>query len=254
MITAQKVNELRQRTGVSMMTCKKALEEASGDEEKAIEILRKKGAAKAAEKSDRAMKEGLVVAKIQGNKAAIIKMTCETDFVAKNEEFKAIAARAAETALKKGADAALEEANIGIKELFAKLGENMAVEVKVMEGEGIADYVHTNNKVGALVKLSQKMDDKARDIAMQITAMNPLVIRPEEVSGDMVAKEKEIWRAQLLNEGKPEAMLDKIMIGKEKKFREECALLHQTFVKNSEQTVKAYLGDIDVLDFIRMSI
>src|SRR3989338_8060884 len=115
MITAQQVNALRERTGISMMQCKRALEEADGNEEKAIEILRKKGAAKAAEKSDRTMKEGIVVTRVNGNKAVIVKLACETDFVAKNEEFKAIANKAAETALKNGADAALTEANASIK-------------------------------------------------------------------------------------------------------------------------------------------
>lgn len=254
MITAQQVNSLRQRTGISMIQCKAALTEANGDEEKAIEILRKKGMAKAAEKVDRAMKQGIVSTKVSGNKAVIVKMTCETDFVAKNEEFKAIAAHAAETALKKGPEKALDEANAAIKELFAKLGENMAIEIKVMEGDGIADYVHTNNKLGVLVNLSKKMEDKARDVAMQIAAMNPFVIRPEEVSGDILAKERDIWRVQLLAEGKPEAILDKIMFGKEKKFREECALLKQSFVKDPEKTVEQFLEGIDVLDFIRLAI
>lgn len=254
MITAQQVNDLRQRTGISMMQCKKALEEANGDEEKAIELLRKKGMAKAAEKSDRAMKEGVVVAKVHGNKAALVKLSCETDFVAKNEEFKIIANQAAETALKSGAEKAVEEANGGIKELFAKLGENMAIEVKTMEGEGISHYIHTNQKIGTLVKLSQKMEEKAHDIAMQVAAMNPLVISPSEVSEDLVAKERDIWRAQLIAEGKPEAMLDKIMIGKEKKFREESALLKQAFVKDPEKTVEQFLGDTQVQEFIRMAI
>jgi len=254
MITAQQVNDLRQRTGIGMMQCKKALEEADGNEEKAIEILRKKGMAKAAEKSDRAMKEGIVVAKVAGNKASIVKMSCETDFVAKNREFTDIANRVAQTALKSGAEAALEEANAGIKELFVKLGENMAIEVRTMEGEGIANYIHTNQKIGALVKLSQKMEEKAHDIAMQIAAMNPLVIRPDQVSDELVARERDIWRAQLLAEGKPEAMLDKIMLGKEKKFREESALLKQAFVKDPEKTVEQFLGDAQVQEFIRMAI
>ncbi|MFH1012813.1 MAG: translation elongation factor Ts [Candidatus Peregrinibacteria bacterium] len=253
-ISAQQVNALRQRTGVSMMQCKKALEEANGNEEKAIEILRKKGAAKAVEKSDRATKEGVVVTKIEGDKAAIVKLNCETDFVAKNEEVRAVAKKAAETAIKRGPEKALEEANSSLKELFTKLGENMSIAVQVMEGDGIADYVHTNDKVGALVKLSERMDQKARDIAMQITAMNPLVIRPEDVSEDDVAKERGIWKHQLLEEGKPEAIFDKIMAGKERKFREECALLKQAFVKDPEKTVEEFLDGLDVVDFIRMAI
>ncbi|MFH0820531.1 MAG: translation elongation factor Ts [Candidatus Peregrinibacteria bacterium] len=254
MITAEQVNSLRQRTGISMMQCKKALEEAGGDEEKAVELLRKKGMAKAAEKADRTMKEGIVVTRIKGTKAAIVKLSCETDFVAKNEEFKTIANHVADTAIAKGADAAMKEAEVPIKELFAKLGENMAMEVKVMEGDGIGDYIHTNNKIGVLVNLSKKMEDKAHDIAMQIAAMNPQVIRPEQVSDDLISKEREIWKAQLLTEGKPAAILDKIMLGKEKKFREECALLKQAFVKDSEKTVEQFLEGTDILSFIRMAI
>lgn len=253
-ISAQQVNELRQRTGVSMMLCKKALEEAGGDEEKAIEILRKKGAAKAADKADRTMKEGVVSARINGNKAVIVKLTCETDFVAKNAEVRAVAEHAVETALQKGAEAAMTEAQAALKDLFTKLGENMAIEVRTMEGDGIASYVHTNHKVGSLVKLSQAMDDKARDVAMQIAAMNPLVIRPSEVSDALVEKERAIWKEQLKNEGKPEAILDKIMQGKEKKFREECALLKQSFVRDPEKTVEGFLEGLDVLEFIRMAI
>jgi elongation factor Ts len=253
-ITAEQVNNLRQRTGISMMQCKKALEESGGNEEKAIEILRKKGAAKAIEKADRATKEGIVVTKVKGDKAAIVKFLCETDFVAKNEEFRKIAEDAADLALKKGAEAAKSEKEQAVKDLFTKLGENMSLEIKVMEGKGIGDYIHSNSKIGVLVNLKNTDEAKAKDVAMQIAAMNPSVIDPSEVSSDMVAKEKEIWKAQLLAEGKPEAMLDKIMIGKEKKFREESALIKQVFVKNGEQTIEQYLEGNTVTEFIRMAI
>lgn len=253
-ITATQVNDLRQRTGISMMQCKKALEEAQGNEEKAIEILRKKGAAKAAEKVDRVTKQGVVITKVEGNKATVVKLLCETDFVAKNEEFKAIANNAVEIALKKGAEEAKKSQEQPIKDLFAKLGENMAIDVRVMEGEGIADYIHLNNKLGVLVRLKNKDDEKARDVAMQIAAMNPVVINPEDISSADVEKEKEIWKAQLKNEGKPEQIWDKIMIGKEKKYREESALMKQSFVKNGEQTVEQYLEGNTVVEFIRVGI
>ncbi|MFH0837668.1 MAG: translation elongation factor Ts, partial [Patescibacteria group bacterium] len=231
-ITASQVNDLRQRTGISMMACKKALEEAGGDEEKAIEILRKKGAAKAAEKADRAMREGIIVIKTKNNTAVIVKFSCETDFVAKNEEFKAIANKAAETALKKGVEDARKEAEPAIKALFAKLGENMAIEVDSIKGDGIGEYLHTNGKVGAIVNLASKDAEKARDIAMHITAMNPEVISPEDLPEDVVVKEREIWTEQLKNEGKPAAIIGRILEGKEKKFREEAALIKQSFVKD----------------------
>lgn len=253
-ITASQVNSLRQRTGVGMMECKKALDEANGDEEKAIEILRKSGAAKAAKKADRATSEGIIVTKVEENKAAIVKLLCETDFVAKNEEFKAIADAASDTALKEGAQAAKDSQEEAIKALIAKLGENMTLDVRVIEGEGIGGYVHSNCKIGTLINLKSPDIEKAKDIAMHITAMDPKVVRPEEVSEEEVSKEKEIWKDQLAKEGKPEEIMDKIMEGKERKFREEHALMKQSFVKDGDKTVEEYLSGNEVTEFIRMSI
>lgn len=253
-ITAAQVNELRQRTGIGMMACKKALEEAGGNEEKAIELLRKRGEAKAAEKADRETREGLIVTRVTDDKASIVKLSCETDFVAKNEEFVAIAEKAAETALTGGVDAAKEESEPAIKELFAKLGENMDIEVDVVEGEGIGEYVHTNGKVGTIVNLKSKDADKARDIAMHITAMNPEVINPEDLPEDLVVKEREIWTEQLKNEGKPAEIMDKIMEGKERKFREEAALIKQVFVKDGEKSVEQYLENNSVTGFVRKEV
>lgn len=253
-ITATQVNELRKRTGVPMMLCKKALEEAGGDDEKAIEILRKKGEAKAATKADRETSEGVVITKIQGNKAAIVKLLCETDFVAKNEEFKKIANDAVEKAITEGADVAKESAEQPIKDLFTKLGENMSIEVRVLEGEGIGDYVHSNSKIGTLVHLQSSDIGKAKDIAMHVAAMSPAVVSPDQVSDELVVKEREIWAEQLKNEGKPEAIIGKIMEGKEKKFREESALMKQSFVKDSEKTIEQYLEGNSVVEFVRMAI
>jgi len=253
-INASQVSALRARTGVSMMACKKALEEANGDEEKAIDILRKKGEAKAATKADRETKEGLIVTKIEGNKAAIVTQYCETDFVAKNEEFVEIANKAAEKALSDGIDAAKTEAEVALKELFTKLGENMSIEIDLMEGEGLAEYVHTNGKVGTVVNLKSKDAEKARDMAMHITAMNPVVINPEDLPEDVVVKEREIWTEQLKAEGKPEEIIGKIMQGKEKKFREESALIKQSFVKDQEKTVEEYSEGNMVTSFVRKSI
>lgn len=253
-ITAAQVKALRDRTGVSMMGCKKALEESGGDEEKAIDILRKKGEAKAATKADRETKEGLITTNIEANKAVIVTQYCETDFVAKNEEFVSIANKAAETAVKEGIDAAKTEAEAALKELFTKLGENMSIEIDLLEGEGLADYVHTNGKVGTIVNLASPDAEKARDVAMHITAMNPAVINPDELPEDIVIKERDIWIEQLKAEGKPEAIMDKIMEGKEKKFREESALIKQSFVKDGEKTVEEYLEGNTVTTFIRKDI
>jgi len=254
MISASQVSALRARTGVSMMACKKALEEANGNEEKAIDILRKKGEAKAATKADRVTKQGLIVTKIDGKKAVIVSQYCETDFVAKNEEFQAIANNAAKNALKDGIDKAKDKADAALKELFTKLGENMSIEIDLLKGEGLAEYVHTNGKVGTIVNLESKDAEKARDIAMHITAMNPAVINPEDLPEDVVIKEREIWTEQLKQEGKPKEIIGKIMEGKEKKFREESALIKQSFVKDQERTVEEYLEGNMVTSFVRKSI
>jgi elongation factor Ts len=253
-ITASQVQSLRERTNASMMACKRALEEAQGDEEKAIELLRKRGEAKAAEKAGRETHEGAIVTEIRGNKAAIVKLTCETDFVAKNEEFRATAKKICDIALAKDAAAAVEAAQPLIKELFGKLGENMNVEVEVVEGEGLGDYVHSNSKIGVVVSLKSPDGEKAKDVAMHVAAMSPKVIHPDEITTEMVDKEKEIWRELLKTEGKPEAMHDKIMVGKEKKFREEHALLKQVFVKDGQKTVEEYLSGNSVVTFKRLSI
>lgn len=253
-ITAAQVNSLRQRTGISMMECKNALTEAGGDEEKAIEILRKRGAAKAEKKADRETTEGLIVTKVDGNKAVIVSLYCETDFVAKNEEFVALAKKAADLALANGVESAKAEVEPELKELFTKLGENMSIEMDVIEGEGLGEYVHTNGKMGAIVNLQSVDAEKARDVAMHITAMNPAVVQPEELPEDLVIKEREIWAEQLKNEGKPADMVDKIMMGKEKKFREEQALVKQAFVKDGGMTVEEYLGSNVVKSFVRKGI
>ncbi len=253
-ITAAQVKALRDRTGISMMQCKKALEEAGGDEEKAIDILRKKGAAKAASKADRETSEGVVLTKVEGNKAVIVKLSCETDFVAKNEDFLSIANNALATALASGVDAAKAEADPAMKQLFSKLGENMAIEVDMVEGEGVGEYVHTNGKVGAIIQLTSDDAEKARDVAMHITAMNPVVLSPDELSEEVVVRERGIWAEQLKNEGKPAEIVDKIMMGKEKKFREESALIKQSFVKDSDKTIEQYLGENAVLRFVRKSV
>jgi len=253
-ITATQVKALRDRTGVSMMECKKALTEAGGDEEKAIEVLRKRGAAKAAKKAGRETSEGVIVTKVEGDKAVIVQLNCETDFVAKNEAFVALANKGADLALEKGVEAAKAEVEPELKALFTKLGENMSIEMDVIGGEGLAEYVHGNGKMGAIVNLKSADAEKARDVAMHITAMNPAVIQPEELPEDLVIKEREIWKTQLLHEGKPEEMIDKIMMGKEKKFRAEQALVKQAFVKDGGMTVEEYLEGNTVENFVRRGV
>lgn len=251
-VTAQDVKALRDRTGVAMMACKKALDEANGDMDLAIEILRKRGEAKAADKADRATGEGRVA--ITGR--AMIKLLCETDFVGKNEDFIALANEIAEKASTDGADAAKAHFEAIKADKILKIGENIVLEdVQVVEGGSTASgYVHTTGKVGTLVILEGGNEEQARDVAMHATAMSPLVANPEDVPADLIEKEKEIAREQMLNEGKPENIIDKIIEGKIKKFCAERALSSQPFVKDSSMTVAEYLGDVKLVSFVRMAV
>ncbi len=252
-ISASEVMALRQKTGVSMMECKKALVEAGGDEEKAVEILRKQGAMKAAKKSDRTTSEGGVA--ISGN--AIVSVKCETDFVARNENFVQFVTSLAEEADANGAEAAGKKFEEEKAEMVTKLGENLVFgEAHVLDGEIVHGYIHSNQKVGALVALSGGSAEIATDVAMHATAMNPSVTSPDEVSDELVAKEKEIWTEQLAKAGKPAEIIGKIMIGKEKKFREESALIKQSFVKDQEKTVEQYASEngATVTTFVRVEV
>lgn len=249
-ITLDQIKSLREKTGVSTMSCKKALEEANGDEATAIEILRKKGEAKSAERSDRNTNFGVVAIEESEGKAAIVSLGCETDFVAKNEDFVKEAKIIAKEVLEKGMDLDL---SAKISDLNIKMGEKIEVkEIQIIAGANIGSYIHSNNRIGSLVTLSAGSNETAKDIAMHIAAMNPKVISPTEVSEEAVNKEKEIWTEQLKNEGKPAEIIEKIMAGKEKKFREENALLSQAFVKNPDQTVGSLLKEAKLEAFYRL--
>lgn len=255
-VSMEQIKELRERTGVSMMACKKALEEANGDMDAAIELLRKKGEAKAADKAERSTAQGAVFVKSEGGKTAIVKLLCETDFVSNGDEFLAIAESIADKLLAgeiTESDKDLPE----VKEAILKLGENIQIgEMKIVEGDTVGDYVHSNRKIGVLVSLNGGNTDVARDIAMHVAATNPDVISPDEVSDDVVAKEKEMWSEQLANEGKPAEIMEKIMMGKEKKFREENALLTQAFVKDPDKTIEQLLKEFDATidSFVRLAV
>jgi len=252
MVTLEQIKKLRDDTGVSTMACKKALEEANGDQEKAIEILRKKGEAKAASRSERSTAQGVVAVSEGQGKVAMITLACETDFVAKNEDFINEAKKLADKVLSEGEEADLSGV---IGDLTIKLGEKIELKNKeICEGRNIGTYIHSNNKIGTAVVLSGGETEVARDIAMHIAAMNPGYISPDEVPVALVEKEKEIWTAQLKQEGKPENIWANIMQGKERKFREENALLKQAFVKNPEETIEKLLGDLKIETFTRMSV
>ncbi|PID70000.1 translation elongation factor Ts [bacterium DOLZORAL124_38_8] len=251
-VTAAQVKELREKTGVAMMACKKALVEANGDMEAAIEVLKKRGQAKAASKGDRSTGEGGIA--ISGR--AIISVLCETDFVARNEEFVALLDELAQKADAEGIEAMTEYFESIKADKIQKIGENLVLgKAMIIEGGNtVAGYVHTNKKVATVVALNGGTEDQARDVAMHATAMDPLVANPEDIDAELIASERAAAREQLLAEGKPENILDKIIDGKIKKFCAERAMTTQPFVKNGDQTVGEYLGDAELVDFIRMSI
>ncbi|MDP2642618.1 MAG: translation elongation factor Ts [Candidatus Peregrinibacteria bacterium] len=240
-ISIDQIKELRERTGVSMMACKKALEEANGDEDVAIDILRKKGEAKAEDRADRVAGQGVVAIKSEGGKTAMVTLLCETDFASRGEDFIALADNIVAKLLK--GEISVNDKDIPeVKDFGLKSGEKIEIGgMELMEGGNVGSYVHSNKKIGVLVSLEGGSEDLAKDIAMHVAAMNPQFISPEEVLPELVNKEKEIWAEQLKNEGKPAEIVEKIMFGKEKKFREENALLKQTFVKDSEKIIEQLL-------------
>ena len=254
-IDAKLVASLRSRTGVSIMECKKALEEADGDEEKAIEILRKRGAAAAAKKADRDQSEGSVFSATKDGKAALVTLNCETDFVARDDNYQQAGQEIATELVEKGMDAAKAMADEKIPALVQKLGENITLgELQLSEAAVNGVYVHSNGKIGVVIGLSGGSEDLARDIAMHAAAMNPMYISPDDVTAESVESERAIWKEQLEQEGKPAEIMDKIMEGKEKKFREENALLTQEFVKEPGKLIKELLDGSDISNYVRMSV
>jgi elongation factor Ts len=273
-ISAADVNKLRQMTGAGMMDCKKALTEAEGDFEKAIEILRKKGQKVSASRSDRDAKEGSVFVKSSDDKkeAVLIALNCETDFVGKNEEFQNLGKLIAETAFanKPVSKEALLALNVGglsindkIVELVGKIGEKIEVSEYIhMKGEAVVAYIHAGAKLGVLVSLKgvngKDVTDAGKDVGMQIAAMNPVAVDESSVDKTVIEKELEIAKAQILAEGKPENMVEKIAAGKLNKFFKESTLLPQAFVKDNSKTVAQYLDSVSkgltVAEFKRVVI
>ncbi len=273
-ITAKDVNKLRQMTGAGMMDCKKALTEADGDFDKAVELLRKKGQKVSASRADRETSEGVVFAKTNDDntEGALIAFTCETDFVAKNEEFVALGNQIAEVAFaeKPNNIEALMDMKLGdlsikdkIVELTGKIGEKLEVkEFQVVSGEAVVPYIHSNAKLGVLVALKNangtSVVDAGKDVAMQIAAMNPVAVDKDGVDPAIVEKEIEIGKEQARQEGKPENIIEKIAMGKLNKFYKENTLLSQAFVKDNSQTITQYLDSITkgltVAEFKRVSI
>jgi len=262
------VKELRERTGLGMMDCKKALVEADGDMDKAIDDLRKASGMKAAKKAGRIAAEGIVLTKIaeDGNSGIIVEVNSETDFVARDENFLNFANNILEQAFSRRESdvAALMAGELeNVREaLVQKIGENISVRrIQILEfanvNEGIVDsYVHSNNRIAVLVALKGGDDSLARDIAMHVAAVNPVVVRSEDVSKDLLAKESEIYSAQARESGKPEDIIEKMIQGRLRKFVAEISLLDQPFVKDPETTVGALLkkAGADVVSFVRYEV
>jgi elongation factor Ts len=263
-ITAAMVKDLRDRTGAGMMDCKKALSECDGDEEKAIAWLREKGLSKAAKKAGRETSEGLitVVVSEDGKAAGMSELKCETDFVAKNEEFIAFASGLARLAMEKKTESIedLPAEATDLSELIGKIGENMQtgrLAYLTLSGDGvIGSYVHSNNKLGVIVELSgAATPELAKDIAMQVAATNPACVTPEQLPAETLAQEKEIYLNQAKEEGKPAQIAEKIVEGRIRKFYQEVCLREQAFIKDDKKSIKDLLGkNADIVRFYRFAI
>ena len=265
-VSAALVKELRERTAAGMMDCKKALEEANGDIELAIENMRKSGQAKAAKKAGRIAAEGVIFARTEGNVAVMIELNCETDFVSKDAGFLAMGQKIVEiAATQKIADVdALKAADFGngesveltITNLIAKIGENMNLRrVMLVEGDNLGTYVH-GSRIGVITKLVGGTDELAKDLAMHVAANSPQFVKPEDVSAEVVAKEREIQIDIAINSGKPKEIAEKMVEGRMKKFTGEVSLTGQPFVKDPSMTVAELLKKegADVVSFTRFEV
>ena len=269
MISAGLVKELREKTGAGIMDCKKVLVETDGDMERAIELLRERGIAKAAKKSGRIAAEGLVEVYISedGKTGAVVEVNSETDFVAKNEEFRTFVMSVAKQIVEKDpkdVEELLAQQSIDVEgktvqevlvEKIATIGENMNIRrFTRFNSEGLLEkYIHGDGKIAVLVNMKKGTKEVAKDICMQIAAARPEYVREEEVPEDRLKKEMEILKAQTINEGKPEAIAEKIVQGRIGKFYEEICLIDQPFVKDPSKKVKQLLNETDseVIEFAR---
>ncbi len=270
-ITASDVNKLRQSTGAGMMDCKKALEESNGDFEKAVEILRKKGQKVAANRADRESSEGVVIAKVSPDNSfgVIISLNCETDFVAKNQDYIDLANELADHALNHKDLESFLDSNFNNMKVSEKLLEQTGIigekielgAFKYLSSAFVGSYIHAGNKIASLTGLSENFDKAAevsKNVSMQIAAMNPIALNEDGVSQEVIEKEIEIAKDQLRQEGKPEEMLENIAKGKMKKFFKENTLINQQYIKDSKQTVTDYINseqqDLDITGFARVSL
>ena len=261
-IKAQDVKELREKTGLGMMECKKALEEANGNLEEAIKNLRKSSALKAEKKASRTAVEGIIISKISDNEITFVEVNCETDFVAKDENF----INFCEAALKVAVDTSSEENLLDeVSErmekqrmsLVQKIGENIIIrKVKKITGEVLDSYIHSNKKIAAGVSVDQGSPEIAKEIAMHIAASNPIVLSPEDLDESYINSEREIFRSQVEKEDKPEEIKEKMIQGKLNKQLADVSLLKQPFVKDPSKSVEAFLSESNtkISSFIRIEV
>lgn len=261
-ISAAMVKELRERTGLGMMDCKKALAEADGDMDKAIEDLRKKSSLKAAKKAGRTAANGLLGVKVaeDGSRMAMVEVNIETDFAAKNEKFIAFVSKVAQTLFESGDMGAVTQSlNAERETLVQEIGENMSIRrgqlVESTEG-GLSYYMHGDQRRAAIVQLASKHDELGRDLAMHVVAINPMVVKSEDVAADVLEKEREIYLSQAQDSGKPEEIVAKMVEGRVKKYLAEVSLLDQPFVKDGNTKVGALVkqANTQVLQFIRYEV
>ena len=284
-ITAQMVKDLREKSGAGMMDCKKALAESDGDMQKAMNLLRERGAAIASKRSSRVAKEGLIAAHITPDRkvASVIELNSESDFVARNDDFRAMAEELARHAVTVADEAGIRESKMtsglsvadAVQGLVGKIGENILFtrSKRLAAGEKgyVFNYIHPPGKIGVLVEVTAaganladnpEFREFARDIAMHIAATVPICINRNEVPADILDNEREIYKKQALNEGKPEKIVDKIVEGRLQKFYAESCLLEQPFAKNPDIKVEEYIkqnaakfgGDVTVAQFVRFRL
>lgn len=263
----EKIKELREKTGAGMVDCKKALDESNGDINLAIEILRKKGIAKAAKRGDRETSEGIVKVETNDDKTEgyIVEFNSETDFVARNDKFQALTDQIM-LVVKTQKPANLEAlmampmetgtVQENIDTLSGVIGEKLGVrQMDIVSAASVTAYSHAGGKIGVLVALDKAdQAELGRDIAMQIAAAAPRYLVPEEVDASEIEKEKEICKEQLIKEGKPENMLEGILTGKIKKYCSEICLMEQEYIKDDKKKVKDVLGDVKIVKFVRFSL
>ena len=261
-VKAQDVKELREKTGLGMMECKKALEEANGNLEEAIKNLRKSSALKAEKKASRTAVEGLITSKISDKEITFVEVNCETDFVAKDENFINFCEETLRVAVEASSEEnLLDEVSESMEKqrmsLVQKIGENIIIrKVKKITGEVLDSYIHSNKKIAAGVSLDQGSPEIAKEIAMHIAASNPIVLSPEDLDESYINSEREIFRSQVEKEDKPEEIKEKMIQGKLNKQLADVSLLKQPFVKDPSKSVEAFLSESNtkISSFIRIEV